>query len=1048
MIRRDDSKQKKSTEIRLSNAYRGAEANARREDEMRIPALAKEYSGWDVYNNEAKKIDFELVKDWTSSLNFLLLFAAIFAAVLTSFVIESKKHLEQDPTSVMVDVMIFLANNVGNQRDTYKPVEFQPQFTDIIVNCLFYASLSASLIAALASVVALQWVADYDAAITRGGSSPEDRAKRRQFRYAGVVTWRMNEIISALPLILYFSVILFFVGLFIWMWNIHPIVGAVVGVGAALAVLFYGISTLVSVIFVSAPFRTPFSQWIYFSFRPFFSILYRVWSAIHKATLPSWLEKQHFLYTIAHKREDQIVKESPGLGKEALLWLANQLSISQESSYRLLLLAGEISKLPSEHMPSFSLTEASWYDIFDLLGWGYLAPTQEVVDGEDIQGMAILQRCFMIPAVQELVSPSPEIPYIANLQDINYWSQYCETGAGIPWSVKYGSPNRLFLLLRDTPPPSGTSPQELELAIRLAQWRNSSIKLPQVWDTVFLLEDSLSPDFLNSCVAMFSNFCALQNWYRWFPEHSEMFHSTMKTVLRIASTRDDFTPHTIVSLVQAYECLRVGYGDAWKVPGTRIIRSILYGQAIQTSIEENTEHNIIPYLLARQLHSYPLPERPRRIEELLAVLWLRPSHSTPRNWNDLVERDGGINLPRRSDMVSWIKGADQIPHILEILSHLASAQSQITIIGPLWRATGPGQVNDPHFIEALQAFDNLMSQDCTPEDHLTMISLICQDLEFSSPPNFEGYFTPSRLAILTQIVDPCLQTIANCARGTAYMTLVTASESYNEQRTKSWDRIAKYLLKKHPMTSDPSILQLQASIWPMHHGQRELYQNALEVPEMFAYLQRLFDCHIACPTCIDGPGHLLLHILDAALPCSYPKELRRHTSLSSQSSPLFIILSAWYTGDQIYLDKLFDRANGNSLRLLNGSLDQIKTSQYHMLVLLWNTTYCLRTKGIRQADLTHVLLGIQKALRLENEPESIPILPLLASNILDLRDKVVGRFAQREAISKKAVMTSQAILSNLTSRKVHGRCNGKNMSCARATRNVSPAIGWHPPYFE
>lgn len=77
MIRRDDSKQKKSTEIRLSNAYRGAEANARREDEMRIPALAKEYSGWDVYNNEAKKIDFELVKDWTSSLNFLLLFVSI-----------------------------------------------------------------------------------------------------------------------------------------------------------------------------------------------------------------------------------------------------------------------------------------------------------------------------------------------------------------------------------------------------------------------------------------------------------------------------------------------------------------------------------------------------------------------------------------------------------------------------------------------------------------------------------------------------------------------------------------------------------------------------------------------------------------------------------------------------------------------------------------------------------------------------------------------------------------------------------------------------------
>jgi len=34
----------------------------------------KEYSAWDVYNNEAKKVDDELVKDWTVSLNFLLVF--------------------------------------------------------------------------------------------------------------------------------------------------------------------------------------------------------------------------------------------------------------------------------------------------------------------------------------------------------------------------------------------------------------------------------------------------------------------------------------------------------------------------------------------------------------------------------------------------------------------------------------------------------------------------------------------------------------------------------------------------------------------------------------------------------------------------------------------------------------------------------------------------------------------------------------------------------------------------------------------------------------
>jgi hypothetical protein len=43
----------------------------------RILGLTTEYSGWDVYNNEARKVDRELVKDWTASLNFLLLFVSV-----------------------------------------------------------------------------------------------------------------------------------------------------------------------------------------------------------------------------------------------------------------------------------------------------------------------------------------------------------------------------------------------------------------------------------------------------------------------------------------------------------------------------------------------------------------------------------------------------------------------------------------------------------------------------------------------------------------------------------------------------------------------------------------------------------------------------------------------------------------------------------------------------------------------------------------------------------------------------------------------------------
>jgi Family of unknown function (DUF6535) len=44
-----------------------------------LPGMTKEYSGWDVYNNEAKKTDTELVNDWRESLNSLLLFVSVLA---------------------------------------------------------------------------------------------------------------------------------------------------------------------------------------------------------------------------------------------------------------------------------------------------------------------------------------------------------------------------------------------------------------------------------------------------------------------------------------------------------------------------------------------------------------------------------------------------------------------------------------------------------------------------------------------------------------------------------------------------------------------------------------------------------------------------------------------------------------------------------------------------------------------------------------------------------------------------------------------------------
>jgi hypothetical protein len=379
--------------------------------------------------------------------------------------------LELDPTSVIMDVMIFYTNSVANGTHTpYTLPNFQPASYAVKVNCLFFASLGASLVAALASVVALQWVADYDAAITRGGSSPEDRAKRRQFRHAGVVWWKMGDIISALPLLLYCSVILFFGGLALWMWEVNNVVGLVVVGGAALAVLFYGISTFLAVVFVSAPFRTPIGRWIYSSARLFFSSIYHLTSSLRVPLIPTWLEKRNLTSAMSRRREDVEVEKRPGMGLAALVWLANELAVSQDSYDRLLLLIGELPKLKAEISWFPGFLEAPWYIIFDLLGWKNLQNTgEETITPHDLDAFGVLAPCYRIPEIHEIISPNP-IQYVADASDDKYWSQYCKITEG-QWSPQPSPtrPNSFFLPLRDIPLPSTDVEIDIELTIRLSR---------------------------------------------------------------------------------------------------------------------------------------------------------------------------------------------------------------------------------------------------------------------------------------------------------------------------------------------------------------------------------------------------------------------------------------------------------------------------------------------------------------------------------------------------------------------------------------------------
>ncbi|PVF97758.1 hypothetical protein CPB86DRAFT_734360, partial [Serendipita vermifera] len=67
--------------------------------------VTDETTVWEIYNHKALEVDREMIKDWNDSLNTLLIFTALYSAVLTAFIIESMKLLEEDPAETTRDIL-------------------------------------------------------------------------------------------------------------------------------------------------------------------------------------------------------------------------------------------------------------------------------------------------------------------------------------------------------------------------------------------------------------------------------------------------------------------------------------------------------------------------------------------------------------------------------------------------------------------------------------------------------------------------------------------------------------------------------------------------------------------------------------------------------------------------------------------------------------------------------------------------------------------------------------------------------------------------------
>ncbi|QRW21257.1 activating signal cointegrator 1 complex subunit 3 [Rhizoctonia solani] len=238
--------------------------------------LGKDARVWSAYVKEAEQWDDEMVDGWNRSLDVMLVnwvavtvFAALFSAVSTTFVVESIKDLQPDPAMISATTLqeisqvlrIIVSNNQSSASLSDLPPEekFKPSAAAIWVNVLWFLSLALSVSVSLVTMLAKQWC--YSFMSGRAGQ-PHVQARTRQRRLEELERWKMPEILAILPVFMHLSLFLFFTGLILYLWDTHVGVAIPVLATTAFTGTFYATTTMLPITYELCPYATPLSQFI------------------------------------------------------------------------------------------------------------------------------------------------------------------------------------------------------------------------------------------------------------------------------------------------------------------------------------------------------------------------------------------------------------------------------------------------------------------------------------------------------------------------------------------------------------------------------------------------------------------------------------------------------------------------------------------------------------------------------------------------------------------------------------------------------------------
>ncbi|VDC06372.1 unnamed protein product [Peniophora sp. CBMAI 1063] len=218
---------------------------------------------WRHYLKVVKGEDEASVESWNGSTEGLLTFNGLFSAAVATFVVDNYRNLEPDTGAQTVALLAthFARPNFTIPASELSSEPFTVPESAVLVNTLWFTSLVISIICSLLATLVQEWARHFRRSIQRGasGMTIKEYSMNHMYQRMGLESYRMDAVASVIVALTHISVVLFLVGLGIFLFPIHQTPARAVTWTAGAGAIFYLWITVWPIIDHKCPFDTPFT---------------------------------------------------------------------------------------------------------------------------------------------------------------------------------------------------------------------------------------------------------------------------------------------------------------------------------------------------------------------------------------------------------------------------------------------------------------------------------------------------------------------------------------------------------------------------------------------------------------------------------------------------------------------------------------------------------------------------------------------------------------------------------------------------------------------